>query len=114
MVILKKGIDKLQNENNTLKNDLQVFKNDKETLTRPVVMQFINDLKYYSHPYGDELNYISEYFVYTAFDNENILELLNNKQYNTYLKFDLGNTYINTIQLKFKLTNNNPIHILLK
>ena len=49
-------------------------KNDKETLTRPVVMQFINDLKYYSHPYGDELNYISEYFVYTAFDNENILE----------------------------------------
>ena len=49
-------------------------KKDKTTLTRPIMKQFINDLQYYSHPYSDDLNYITEYFVYTAFDNENILE----------------------------------------
>jgi len=47
-------------------------------------------------------------------NNNTCLKLYNNNLYLSYLSFDLGNTFINTISISFRINNNNPIHILLK
>jgi hypothetical protein len=64
--------------------------------------------------YSKYYNKIKNIVKMSSKNNNTCLKLYNNNLYLSYLSFDLGNTFINTISVSFRVNNNNPIHIVLK
>jgi hypothetical protein len=64
--------------------------------------------------YSKYYNKIQNIVKMSSKNDNTCLKLYNNNLYLSYLSFDLGNTFINTISVSFRINNNNPIHILLK